>query len=189
MQTITAGTAVVSVDGLERTLATGERIEIAANQRFMFINRGRREWRFSARHPMWEPNTFFYEIDGREIPGDGLWFELKSSAKDAARRPMYRILSQEGRGTFSIAVVEPGVQTIRQRNTDGPNIVSVLAGRVALATGPAAAAAPAEMPRGAASRVAMNDPFVVANPSRAAAVVEIRPDPHASGIPRPHSGS
>ena len=77
MQTITAGTAVVSVDGLERTLATGERIEIAANQRFMFINRGRREWRFSARHPMWEPNTFFYEIDGREIPGDGLWFELK----------------------------------------------------------------------------------------------------------------
>lgn len=173
-QTITAGKAVINVNGKEQTIAKGGTLALRANDRFMFINRGKQPWRFEAKQPMWQPDLFTYEYKGEKIMGSEMWFELKSSRDDGTKRPVYNVLSLDGRGTFVVTLVEQNAKPIRQRNTDGPNVVTVLAGVAGVKLGARKAE---KVNRGASMRVANDQAFAVSNPEGVMTLAEIRPDP------------
>lgn len=174
-QTITAGTALINVNGTERTVDKGKEIRFRAGDRFMFLNPGGKPWRFSARHPMWQPDLFTYEYNGDQMSGSEMWFELKSSRDDEQRRPVYNVLSLDGRGTFVVTLVEQDATPIRQRNTDGPNVVTVLAGAAGLRLGTRGGLE--SVARGGSRLVAINQAFAVFNPGAPVTLAEIRPDP------------
>jgi mannose-6-phosphate isomerase-like protein (cupin superfamily) len=167
------GTAEISQVNTENTLKKGERLKIHANQKFAFKNKSTQPWRFKAHHPMWQPYTFFYEFRGQRIPGSDMWFELKGSPDEDVKRPMYNIQpSDDQRGTFALAVVDPGSETLTQYNTDGANAVTILSGSGTLTLD----GEKARVNRGDSVLIEAGERFQLTNDAKQPLVFEIRPD-------------
>jgi mannose-6-phosphate isomerase-like protein (cupin superfamily) len=171
-QEITEGTAEVDVKNVKKSLKKSEKVKIKAKEKFKFSNKGKQRWRFQAKHPMWLPDRFSYEYQGKRISGSEMWFELKTSPDEVAKRPVYSVMTANKQDTFVVVSLDPGSETIPCYYTDGDNIITVVSGSGALLVN----GTPRPLSRGGSATVKVSERFQVKNTSSAPMMVEVRPD-------------
>jgi mannose-6-phosphate isomerase-like protein (cupin superfamily) len=76
--TVTKGTGTVVIDGKLTHVTKGDDIVVNPGQKFQFDNDSGNVWELKLdSRPEWTPDDSFYEVSGKVIPGNDMWFGVQ----------------------------------------------------------------------------------------------------------------